>query len=230
MLPADQGRFCNHCQHEIIDFSKMSDAEILRVLDQPNAPKCGRWHKSQLNRALQPAAHSENRIWPRLAVGAMLFFAAMPHALLAQQPQSNSATFVSVPIKDAQPNFKPLKDGFKIFSGSIRDRNTLEPIYFATISINDSNIDYTTNDDGRFEIKIPTDQFETFFEYSVSYEGHTLASGKIMMDNIPQMTTIDLDLMKEEDCTVGKIVRKPLTAAEKREARRTSRMVRRTRY
>ena len=220
MLPADQGRFCNHCQQEIIDFSKMSDAEILRVLDQPNAPKCGRWHKSQLNRALQPAAHSENRIWPRLAVGAMLCFAAMPHALLAQLPQSNTEISLK-PNKSEKSNLEPNEDGFKILSGVVRDEHSMEPLSFATIKIKDQQIGCFADEDGQFKLKIPIDRVGAFFDLEVYYDGQVFYEKRIMMNEIPE----NLEILRTslDDISIGIIIQEP-SRAEKRKAKKAERL------
>lgn len=51
MTPAQQGRHCGACQKTVIDFTMMSDGQILDVLRRNNRP-CGRYRASQLDRAL----------------------------------------------------------------------------------------------------------------------------------------------------------------------------------
>lgn len=50
----EQGRFCNACQKQVIDFSGMSDKELLAYISQPGISSCGRFSNDQLNRNLKP--------------------------------------------------------------------------------------------------------------------------------------------------------------------------------
>lgn len=50
MTPEAQGRFCSACEKTVIDFSQMSDAEILQYFSQPRTEKvCGRFKSEQLS-------------------------------------------------------------------------------------------------------------------------------------------------------------------------------------
>lgn len=50
MTPQAQGRFCSACEKTVIDFSRMSDAEILQYFSQPRTEKvCGRFKSEQLS-------------------------------------------------------------------------------------------------------------------------------------------------------------------------------------
>jgi len=51
MLPTEQGRFCDACIKEVIDFTKMHDKEILAYFSsQTQQPVCGRFYKHQIDR------------------------------------------------------------------------------------------------------------------------------------------------------------------------------------
>jgi hypothetical protein len=53
MTPTQQGRFCNACAKEVIDFSTMSDHEVLNYFNnQKHANVCGRALPSQLERTI----------------------------------------------------------------------------------------------------------------------------------------------------------------------------------
>lgn len=43
------GRFCNHCQKEVIDFSGLSNSEVYDYFASAKTVPCGRFHASQLN-------------------------------------------------------------------------------------------------------------------------------------------------------------------------------------
>ena len=52
MSPAEQGRFCNSCQKVVIDFTGMSDAQLVAFFKKPSSSVCGRFNKDQLEREL----------------------------------------------------------------------------------------------------------------------------------------------------------------------------------
>lgn len=50
MTPETQGRFCGACEKTVVDFSEMSDAEILLYFSKPKIEKvCGRFRPEQLS-------------------------------------------------------------------------------------------------------------------------------------------------------------------------------------
>ena len=50
MTPETQGRFCGACEKTVVDFSEMSDAEILLYFSKPKTEKvCGRFRPEQLS-------------------------------------------------------------------------------------------------------------------------------------------------------------------------------------
>jgi len=76
MTPEEQGRFCAACQKTVIDFSSMSDSEILRALPTGHgAGTCGRFLPGQLGRSLLPEpALKPRRLgwWQYLLAGLLL--------------------------------------------------------------------------------------------------------------------------------------------------------------
>jgi hypothetical protein len=50
MTPTERGKFCAHCQKEVIDFSIKTDSEIANFIKQNKGNLCGRFIKSQLGK------------------------------------------------------------------------------------------------------------------------------------------------------------------------------------
>ena len=42
MAPVEDGRFCQHCQKKVVDFSAMTDQEIITVIHKSEGKLCGR--------------------------------------------------------------------------------------------------------------------------------------------------------------------------------------------
>ncbi len=57
MNPVQQGRFCGSCQKQVVDFSVMSDRELLQFFQKPSTGSvCGRFMNDQLDRKLEQPA------------------------------------------------------------------------------------------------------------------------------------------------------------------------------
>ena len=63
MQPNEEGRFCGSCQKTVVDFSMMSDEEVLSWLSGAGRSVCGMFMEGQLNRELKPASLSGRRRW-----------------------------------------------------------------------------------------------------------------------------------------------------------------------
>jgi hypothetical protein len=54
MSPAEKGRFCGSCQKEVVDFSSMSDNELVQFFKKPSGGSvCGRFMTDQLHREIE---------------------------------------------------------------------------------------------------------------------------------------------------------------------------------
>jgi hypothetical protein len=64
MTPTEQGRFCGACQKTVVDFSAMTDKELLEYIDNMSAyTACGRFSNDQLNRDIKAAGHKSRFPW-----------------------------------------------------------------------------------------------------------------------------------------------------------------------
>lgn len=52
MQPTEQGRFCASCQKTVIDYTALSDRELVQLLSKAPETSCGRFLNEQLNRQL----------------------------------------------------------------------------------------------------------------------------------------------------------------------------------
>jgi hypothetical protein len=71
MVSNEQGRFCSQCNKTVVDFTIMSDEEVVKYL-LTHQGVCGHFNKTQLGRtmAAQGIAPSTKKYWP--AIAAML--------------------------------------------------------------------------------------------------------------------------------------------------------------
>lgn len=65
MLPNQRGRFCAHCQKTVVDYTALSDQELIRRLSKIPEASCGRFRDEQLNRPLTPPTGRAVQAWHR---------------------------------------------------------------------------------------------------------------------------------------------------------------------
>gem|GEM_PF-5331937 len=72
MTPSADGRFCQHCTKNVIDFSGMSDQEVVRIISQSNGGLCGHYREDQLNRELVTERLPDHSLAPALLLSAAM--------------------------------------------------------------------------------------------------------------------------------------------------------------
>ena len=99
MIPDAQGRFCGSCQKTVIDFTQMSDAQVLATISKAAAGCCGRFQNDQLDRPIYAESHYRVPFLPAMVLASMLIL-AVPVTLHAQQ----KATVTTPVKKQVQPS------------------------------------------------------------------------------------------------------------------------------
>lgn len=77
MSESEKGRYCDVCDKTVVDFSGMSDEEMIHTIEEKKVQGirvCGHFHNSQLNRPMQTVLQYSRQYFalPVLASGAML--------------------------------------------------------------------------------------------------------------------------------------------------------------
>ncbi len=63
MTPTQQGKFCSACSKQVVDFSLMSDNQILNYLSHQTGKVCGRFDPEQLERPLVETKIKKKKSW-----------------------------------------------------------------------------------------------------------------------------------------------------------------------
>ena len=66
------GRHCTHCQKTVMDFSRMTDVQLLAYFQKPGIAACGRFTAEQLDRAISITEVPKSNWWARIAAGLLL--------------------------------------------------------------------------------------------------------------------------------------------------------------
>ena len=154
MLPDQTGRFCTHCAHQVTDFSKMTDAEIIAVIEKSAGKVCGRVNNTDLDRVITkaPTPGKSNRLRQAVAAALLLlsgrqFVAGEP---VNKQPILLLQSQNELPESAHPDNIDTSRQG--LLKGSVLDSISRLPIEFASVKNLKTNKHCVTDTLGKFEI------------------------------------------------------------------------------
>ena len=170
MHPAQKGRFCDSCNKQVMDFSVMTDAEILNYFKHATGKICGRFDNSQLQRSLNATKIEKKKNWQWL-VATILALMISTRKGYAQKKETKAVQITVNPestmlgdtivVEAKQSNKevlttkqrKPelLKANF--ICGKIVDENGM-PIPYATVMLKDTKMGTSTDVDGNFKLQL----------------------------------------------------------------------------
>lgn len=167
MTTVEKGKFCNQCSKTVIDFTKMSDREIIGLMQESTSKVCGHFKNNQLNRPLEnyqlkttPSFYP----FPQLLTGFLLL--GMPSCDFAQTRGEITTEKViegenhlgKVLISPSVINSSEKNDEKNTISGQLVDDITSEPIGGISINLfsNGTPISSVNSDEnGKFSIQLP---------------------------------------------------------------------------
>lgn len=171
MTPAQQGRHCAACQKVVVDFTLMSDGQILDVLKKANGTTpCGRYLPSQLDRPFvdtRPKVSFAATMLKRAA--ALLLLVQSAPTAMAQQSKQNTAVVTHKDSTSQYGNPPVLVKGIAI--------NVQTNLPHANISlyIREANTTVVTDSAGQFSFLI-NNQIDTV-HITVHYNMQLVACG-----------------------------------------------------
>jgi hypothetical protein len=170
MTATQSGKFCAACQKTVVDFSRMSDAEIMRYFTDFQGDTCGRFTEKQLNSVIaEPLVLKPNYRWA-YALSALL----LP-TIAASQTVKNSA-----PMEMRDPSVYEAKSvvgtDFLTIEGQVNEiGDNFSPVDGAivAVNINDKIVAYTQTDSlGNFSLNLPKSCDNQRFSLDISQIGY----------------------------------------------------------
>ena len=161
MTPMQNGKFCSNCQKKVIDFSLMSDREIIAYFEGQKGTVCGRMTQSQLARPLsyqpaKPTAGLAKFVFSFLSILAVKNAVAQTQLYVTNAPISKHenmdiAITTEIDTTKAQDEI--------IIEGTVVDSLENEGVYPANIlllddSLKPTGIGTTTDFDGNFSLRL----------------------------------------------------------------------------
>jgi Carboxypeptidase regulatory-like domain len=178
MTPAAQGRHCAACHKVVVDFTVLSDAEVVALLHRTAAP-CGRFREDQLGRPLlaMAAPAPRWRTWLAAAAAVLGLRETLPAPAVAQRP----SLLATPPLSSRQSCLVPLR----IAEIQGRVSHAGRPLTEAQVQIAGTAASAYTTPDGHFLLTIPVEAAEAGnFVLTVSTPGYRPYQLAVMLDDM----------------------------------------------
>jgi hypothetical protein len=181
MTPDKNGKFCASCQKTVVDFSRMSDAELIEYFYDFKGSTCGRFNKKQVNKPLTERFVAKPQKRWAWALSALL----LPNIAASQTVKSTAVTEVVPPSVSKDKTKKNNSVQHKIQEDSIVLRGMVvdehgEILPSAAIVILGKPIGVIVDITGHFVFKIhPEDIDYQEFEIVASMVGYETLTMKI---------------------------------------------------
>ena len=189
MSPVDKGRFCASCQKTVLDFSLLSDNEIIKLVSKEDN-LCGRFSTSQLNRNLIETQRKSN-YFGYLATSVLAFLGLGTVSIVAQEKPVVEQTDLKYLNK--------LSDSVKKFP--IKGKVFLENKTLSKVSIlnKTSNFETETDENGMYNILVSNGDVLIFSYLGLLSQERIIKENKLMNVNMKHSD----NEVKMEYCVTG---------------------------
>ena len=190
MAATDNGRFCTHCQKNVIDFSTWSDTALYNFFSKNKDHVCGRFLATQLERPIQIPYQPHSKLYRiAIALGLTLVFTQTPHALAQNRPPKTEQSSI---LKQAEPAGNQLGE----IHGKVLDEDR-NPVMNVVINVSSGSIKNTsiTDSDGNYTVK---SLYPGYYNVQAIYRGYKelIFTGTITAPG--QTTTLNIVLQRKQ--------------------------------
>ena len=177
MSPTEQGRFCNACAKEVIDFSTMTDIQVLNYFSALTHEKvCGRVLSTQLEHPIErPQTPKKRLFWYWNYIAMFFIFFSKSNLIKAQ----TKGQVITSPIKDqtctktmgTMVSGVKVENRHRVISGKISDYDG-NPIPSASVKLVGTKFGVSADENGSYSIDV-TDEYNVI---EISGAGYKTAS------------------------------------------------------
>lgn len=196
--PTEKGGFCNSCRKEVVNFTEMTDSQIIDYFKNNTKKTCGYFREEQLKnyQSLTAISQPKGKFWNASIMGFSLLSLLSFTNGLAQENSPNRTTHqVQTDKKKVDNTTSNNQDLQELTSGVVYDESGL-PLPGASITLKGTNIGVATDFNGEFTFPKPLEKEAVLL---ISYLGYKTKEVKISnrKKNVFTMDALELLLMGE---------------------------------
>lgn len=152
------GSFCRSCTKQVVDFSGMSDSQIIAYFSRNSGRVCGQFRPEQLKNYTLPKPVLEPSRRKSLVIGSFITAASAIATGLSVSPLIASAIELETTEQTENAQLEELvqtkSDTIVVIKGKILDDSNGDPIPFAQIKLQETAEEFTSDMDGSFAVVI----------------------------------------------------------------------------
>jgi len=192
-----EGKFCNACSRNLVDFTIMSDNEILAYLAKNSQTVCGRFSETQLNRPLQQSVIKRTYGYVYKLLASFLFF-GISHESKSKDTVDVNQHFIANHVHDSDTIVQS-KSNLSEIKGIVIDKLTGTPLDYVIIKLTRDSVFYDgtySNLDGEFRLLIETND-SSIFELTITHFDYDTL--KIVVTPQMFMKELKLELVRNKN-------------------------------
>ncbi len=184
MTPTEQGRFCGSCQKTVIDFSRMTDDELLNYFSQASQHTCGRFSNDQLNKEITAAPNPKRVTWMYvwnliLATFLMTKSYAQGKPQIKKPPVKTTICEKPLVVGWTSSVLDPVEAVIPVnMKGVVLDAQTNQPVTGASINIKGTKNGTSANVSGNFQLRVEKKDAVELEISAIGYETQTVLLDK----------------------------------------------------
>ncbi|MFS4467030.1 carboxypeptidase-like regulatory domain-containing protein [Maribacter sp. 2210JD10-5] len=188
------GGFCTSCSKEVIDFTQMSDLELISYFSKKNGKTCGRFKTSQLKTYNTGNATPMNTNFLSKSFGiasfSLLALCAVSNTNAQETASLENINQIEVATRVGKVKIQQNIKGSYLVKGVVLDEENL-PLPGANVVLKGSNVGTVTGIDGKFEFP---QKVETGDVLVISYLGYISQKYKVPES---KLDTLDITITFE---------------------------------
>jgi hypothetical protein len=197
--PKENGRHCSSCNKVVVDFTKMSDRQILEFLEHKKSNTCGRFRHDQMKTYDVSSAPKINQGFTFLKAGLM----SMVFALISKEADSQEivarASTTQVHDQGQRDSYSIKSNSLQVVQGIVTSSEDNSPLPGVSVIIKGTTIGTSTDSEGRFRLDYDFKEGDVLFVSFIGYrtEEYTITKAMSGQIEIPMALELDVDLMGE---------------------------------
>ncbi len=207
MIQNDIGKFCSHCSKTVVDFTNLTDIEVIKLIEQTNGKLCGRLTHQQINRILDTNQPSSSSRLYRILAGLILVGVTENSPANKLTLPTEISSIHETEILSEQPikiKEESITDSMKnVVQGIVIDSVSKEPLIDANIIIEDTKTVVVTDVNGEFIFAIPDSLMSDNITLVVTYIGYEKKKIIVKRTNLPM--TKELLLIHSKQAYLGDV-------------------------
>ncbi|WP_207510311.1 carboxypeptidase-like regulatory domain-containing protein [Longitalea luteola] len=204
MTPREQGRFCGSCQKVVVDFSVMSDQEMLNYFSKASEHVCGRFSNDQLNKEIKPTEKKKRfklvYLWSVMLASFIITKSYAQGKPRMKKPATESVRPNRTLGEVALVPDEPVKAVIPIvMNGTIVDAQNGKPVVAASITVEGTENGTMADSTGHFRLSVENKHNMKIVISAIGYETQTL-----MIENTTSWKNIQV-LLKPQAVTLEEV-------------------------